>query len=78
MAKKKNNDMLGFVMDNATLNVGVMGSASLVGAMPDNPMKASILKGMEPMSMIPMLHATGGVFGQLQNLNNGVKKKKWK
>jgi hypothetical protein len=76
MSKKKSNDMLGFVMDNAALNIGVMGSASLVGAMPDNPMKASILKGMETMTIIPTLHATGGIFNQLQNLNSNVKKKR--
>jgi hypothetical protein len=79
MSKKKNNDLLGFVMDNATLSAGVMvgaGAVSKIGSVLPSPMSGSIMKGMGTMSIMPTMHASSGIFNQLQSLNNSVKKKR--
>jgi hypothetical protein len=71
--------MLGFVMDNTMLNAGVMMGAGVVGKIGTSlpsPISGSVMKGMETMSILPTLHATGGIFGQLQNLNKSVRIKK--
>ena len=78
MSRKK-KDMFGFVMENAAISAGTMASAGLVGkigtTLPSD-LSGKIGQGMEPMAMIPTLHATGGVFGQLRNLNKTVKKRR--
>ena len=76
---KKKKDVLDFVMENTAISAGTMVGAGLVGKLGTQlPSSYSnkIIGGMDTMSMIPTLHATGGVFNQLQGLNKTVKKKR--
>lgn len=81
MSKKKQKgfNTMNFAIDNATISVGTMAGVGMVGAVSNalpSPLSASIMKGMEPMAMIPTLHATSGVFQSLQDLNKRVKKRR--
>lgn len=76
---KKKKDLFDFTMENMALNAGVVAGAGVVGKLGTtlpSSVSGNIMKGTEMMSMIPTLHATGGVFNQLQGLNKIVKKKR--
>lgn len=78
MSKRK-RDLFDFTMDNMSLNVGVVAGAGMVGKIAEtmpSPVSSNIMKGMGTMSVIPTVHAVGGVFGQLQGLDRMVKKRK--
>jgi len=77
MAKHKKN--LDFVYDNIKINAGIVGGTAVVGKIGNimhSPQSNNIMKGMETMKIVPTIHATGGIFGQLNDLNKMVKKKK--
>lgn len=76
---KKRNKELDFVFDNMALSAGVVGGTHIVGKMSStmpSPQSGAIMKGMETMKIVPIMHATGGIFGQLQGLEKKVKKKR--
>ena len=78
MSKKK-KDLFDFTMENMALNVGITAGAGVVGKLGQtlpSPVSGNIMKGMETMSVIPTIHATGGIFNQLQDLNKMTKKKR--
>jgi len=78
MSKRK-KDMFDFVMDNMALNIGVAAGAGIVGKTTElmpSPVSSNIMRGMGTMSIIPTVHATGGVFGQLSVMDRMIKKKK--
>jgi hypothetical protein len=81
MSKKKSKGFnpMNFAIDNATINAGTMVGVGMVGKIGESmpsPLSGKIMQGMEPMAMIPTLHATGGVFQSLQSLNKQVKKRR--
>ena len=79
MTKKKNKDIMSFTMENIALNTGIIAGAGMVsqiGKTYPSPISDKITSGMEPLTIIPTVHAMGGIFGQLNNMNNIVKKKK--
>jgi hypothetical protein len=77
--KSKGFNPMNFAIDNATISMGTMAGVGMVGsigkALP-SPVSDKIIQGMEPMAMIPTLHATSGVFQSLQSLNKQVKKRR--
>jgi len=75
--KKRNKD-LDFVYDNIGLNAGIIGGTHLVGRLGSNmssPQSSKIMGGMDTLRVVPLVHATGGVFGQLKNLERKIMKK---
>ena len=73
---KKKKDLFDLTMDNVTLSSGVLvgtGMVGQLGTMIPSTSSDKIIKGMEPLSMLPTLHSTGIVLGELKKLN----KKKW-
>lgn len=77
--KKKQFNPFDMVIDNAALSAGAMLGVGMVGKIEEtypSPVSSNIMRGMEPLSMIPMIHATSGVFDSLGHLNKKVKKRK--
>lgn len=72
--KRKTFSPVDLVLENAGISVGVMGSTGLVGAMPDNPSKESIMQGMGTLRILPTVHAAGGVFQSLSSLDKKLKR----
>ena len=69
--KKRKNEMFDFVMENAAINVGTVASAGVVGKIGTQLPSSTgdkVMENMSMMSIIPTMHATGGVFKQLKNL----------
>jgi hypothetical protein len=68
-----------FAIDNAMLSAGTMIGAGMVGKIGEtlpSPVSGKIMGGMEPLAMLPTVHAAGGVFQSLDYLNRKVKKRR--
>jgi len=65
-----------FVIEHGTLTIGTIGVMGLAGRMPSSPTGNRIVGGMDTMKIIPTVHAVGGTFGALGNLERIVKKKR--
>lgn len=74
--KRKGFNPVDYTFDNAMLSAGIMGSSYLVGSMPDTPMKGKVMKGMEPLGVLPTVHAAGGVFQMLGDLERKGKRRR--
>lgn len=77
MSKKK-KDLFDSVMDTGFVGigtVGVTGMAAKAGQMFPSPVSGKINKSMGTMAVLPMMSATGNVFGQLKRLNKKIKRK---
>ena len=71
MGKRKRNDMLDFVMDNATISAGTVIAGGVVGKIGTQLPSSTgdkVMENMSMMSILPTMHATGGVFKQLKKL----------
>ena len=78
MSKKK-KDLFDNVIDTGLVGIGTtttIGMTSKLNQMYPNPVSGKINKSMQPMTILPTMSATGGVFGQLQNLDKKVKKRR--
>ena len=73
--KSKDFDPLGFTLEHGALQMGTLGVTSMVHRMPSSPSSNRITGGMEHISLIPRVHAVGGVFSSLDSLGKKVKKK---
>lgn len=77
--KKKTYDPFQHTMETGMLSVGtigVTGIAAKTSQILPSPVSGKVLSGMETMSIIPTMHATGGVFMGLQDLESKVKNKR--
>ena len=84
MKKKKGFDPLDFTIEHGALQIGTMSMVGVTGQIGDR-MPASghvardnIMRSSSTISLIPQMHAVGGVFGSLRSLENkSFSKKKW-
>ena len=76
MSKKKKFEPFNFVREQGALQVGTLGVTGLASRMPSSPQSGAIQSSMGTMALVPKMHAVGGVFGSLGNLERIVKKKK--
>jgi len=78
MSKKKGFNPMDAVFNTAEVGAGTMIGAGMVSKLGDtlpSPMSGAIMKGMEPMAMLPTMSAAGGVFDSLRDLNRKARKK---
>jgi len=71
MKKRKKDDMFGFVMENATISAGTVAAGGLIGKIGTQLPSSTgdkVMEGMGTMSIIPTMHATGGIFKQLKKM----------
>ena len=78
MAKKKKFNPYKHVMEHGKIQIGTLGVTGLATRMPSSPQSGAIQSSMGTMTVIPKVHAVGGVFGSLGNLEQTIKKKKIK
>lgn len=74
MAKKKKFDMFEHAMDTTMISAGSLMGTGLVGRLPSSPIKGKVLDGMSTMSILPTMHATGGIMGGLGELERMSRK----
>jgi len=76
MSKKK-NDPFDMIMKTGAVSIGTMGVTGVthrIGHTLPSPQSHKIMNATKPLALMPTLSATGGVFGQLRNLEKKVKK----
>ena len=87
MSKKKTKRKRGFdpfdhTMKQAGISAGLIGGTYIVGQVPRAPgavgdrIHGGAMGGMGMLSVVQPIHATGGVFGALGDLDKKVKRKK--
>ena len=75
MKKHKEFNPLDFVMEHGKIQIGTMAVTGLASKMPSSPQSGAIQSSMGTMTIIPTVHAVGGVMGSLGSLERQVKKK---
>lgn len=77
--RQKGFNPMKFVAENTALSAGTaIGfgvTSSIVGAAP-SAASANILSSMQPMSMIPLVHASGGLLRSVNELNRKPRHRK--
>lgn len=81
MGKKKMKvfDPFDAVVSHGSLTIGTIGVMGLADRMPDSPSKAGIIRGMDTMKIIPVVHGAGiamGSLGMLGDVEKRVKKRR--
>ena len=79
MKKKKSFDPFDFTMKHGALTIGTIGTVGMAGRLSQqmpSSQSASIMGGMNTITVLPTIHAASGVFGSLGMLEDVVKKKR--
>ena len=77
--KRKGFDPFDLAMENAELSAGIMIGTGVVGKLGEqipSSSSSAIMGGMNTMSMLPTLHATGGVFSALKDMEMKAKRRR--
>lgn len=75
-SRSKGFDPIGFVAKQTALNVTIGAGTAAVGSLPAGPMKGPIMKSMQPLGTLSMVHATSGVLGMMGEMGRQVTPKK--
>ena len=74
--KSKGFDPIGFVAKQTALNVTIGAGTAAVGSLPCGAMKGPIMKSMQPLGALSMVHASSGVMQMMGEMGRQVTPKK--
>ena len=77
--KRKGFNPFDLAMENTKLSAGIMIGTGLVGKIGEqipSSSSSAIMGGMNTMSMLPTVHAAGGVFSALRDMERKTKRRR--
>ena len=74
--KSKGFDPIGFVAKQTALNVTIGAGTAAVGSLPCGAMKGPIMKSMQPLGALSMVHASSGVMQMMGEMGRQVTPRK--
>lgn len=77
--KRKGFDPFNLVVENSKMSAGIMigtYTVSKIGEQLPSSSNSKIIGGMDTMAVLPTVHAAGGAFESLNDLNKKIKRRR--